>query len=299
MHKLLGTGRKVHDDRAQPGRFRIERELEAGTVTLAGEVAGDGPPLVLLHGLSATRRNVLQGSRYLVRRGYRLIAYDARGHGESSPPPDPAAYGYRDLVGDLEAVLEHFALERPALVGSSMGAATAMAWALEHPDRMSALVQITPPCLAPPSTDAASDDRWERFADGLEHGGIERFVELTDRDDMPERWRQPARKATRQRLERHEHLQAVADALRVVPRSPAFDGLETLEHLEAPVLVVGSRDELDDLHPFAVAEEYARRLPGGEFVVEDAGESPIAWRGARLSRVIADFLERVGYGPAP
>ena len=47
--------------------------------------AGDGPPIVLLHGLSATRRNVVQGSRHLIKRGYRLIAYDARGHGSSSP----------------------------------------------------------------------------------------------------------------------------------------------------------------------------------------------------------------------
>ena len=60
--------------------------------------------MVLLHGLSATRRNVVQGSRALIKRGYRLISYDARGHGASSPAP---RYEYSDLVADLEAVLEH------------------------------------------------------------------------------------------------------------------------------------------------------------------------------------------------
>src|SRR5215216_6015350 len=126
----------------EPEQFQVLRQIPgAGSVTLAGEVAGEGPPLVLLHGLSATRRNVVQGSRHLLRRGYRLIAYDARGHGSSSPAP---RYEYRDLVGDLSAVLDRFDLERAALVGSSMGATTAMAFALEHPERVPALVQITP-----------------------------------------------------------------------------------------------------------------------------------------------------------
>src|SRR6188472_4392676 len=85
--------------------FQVLRQIPgAGTVTLDGEIAGDGPPIVLLHGLSATRRNVVQGSRHLIARGYRLIAYDARGHGSSSPAP---RYEYADLVGDLEAVLTH------------------------------------------------------------------------------------------------------------------------------------------------------------------------------------------------
>ena len=58
------------------------------------------------------------------------------------------------------------------------------------------------------------------------------------------------------------------------------------------MLIVGSRDEADTLHPLGVAEEYARKLPHAELVVEDKGESPLAWQGARLSGAIADFLER-------
>ena len=70
----------------EPESFQVARRLEDGSeLILDGEIAGDGPPVVLLHGLSATRRNVVQGSRALLRRGYRLIAYDARGHGASSP----------------------------------------------------------------------------------------------------------------------------------------------------------------------------------------------------------------------
>ena len=80
--------------------------IESGGVTLAGEEAGEGIPVVLLHGLTATRRYVVMGSRALERDGHRVIAYDARGHGESTPAPDPDAYDYDDLVTDLLAVLD-------------------------------------------------------------------------------------------------------------------------------------------------------------------------------------------------
>ena len=94
----------------------------------------------------------------------------------------------------------------------------------------------------------------------------------------------------RQRLERHRHLDAVASALRVVPASVAFDGLEALERIEAPALVVGSRDDADPTHRLGVAEAYAERLPRGELLVEDEGKSPLAWQGARLAKAIAGFL---------
>src|SRR4051812_23738152 len=106
----------------EPEPYEVERLLPDGSrLILRGELAGQGPPVVLLHGLSATRRNVVQGSRALLRRGYRLIAYDARGHGASSPAP---SYGYPELIEDLDSVLDQLGLERIALVGSSMGAAT-------------------------------------------------------------------------------------------------------------------------------------------------------------------------------
>ena len=270
--------------------FQVERD----GVVLRGEQAGDGPPIVLLHGLSATRRNVVQGSRHLIKRGYRLIAYDARGHGASSPG---GSYDYAELVDDLEAVLEQLGIERTALVGSSMGAATAMAFTLEHPERVAALVQITPAYTGYARTGDVDGDSWERMASELERGGVDAFVEVAQPEGLPERWREIAREATRQRMERHADPAAVAAALRQVPRSVAWKGLDVLCDLDVPVLIVGSRDEADSLHPLGVAEEYDRRLPRSELVVEDRGKSPLAWQGARLSGEIGDFLERHGYAP--
>jgi pimeloyl-ACP methyl ester carboxylesterase len=276
----------------ETSEFQVLRQLPgAGGITLQGETLGEGPPVVLLHGLSATRRNVVQGSRALVKRGYRLISYDARGHGSSQPGP---SYEYADLVADLEAVLDELELEKMALVGSSMGAATAMAFTLEHPERVPALVQITPAYTGYARTGDVDAESWEKLADALE-GGIEEFLKVAQPGNLPERWREVAREATRQRMERHADLASVAQALREVPHSIAWKGLHALSELEVPVLVIGSQDDSDWLHPLGVAEEYCRKLPNAELIVEDKGDSPLAWQGARLSNAIADFFERVGY----
>jgi 3-oxoadipate enol-lactonase len=256
-------------------------------VSLAGERTGTGVPLILLHGLTATRRYVLMGSRYLARAGAELVGFDARGHGASSPAPSPDAYEYADMVRDLDVVVATVGTA-VVLVGNSMGGATAAAYALEFPERVSALVQVTPGFTGDAKGDADLDD-WDRLADGMERGGVEGFMDAYEAPKEP-RFRDAALKFTRQRLERHEHPDAVADALRVVPRSVAFDGLQLLEALEMPSLVVGSRDESDPGHPLALARAYADHLPNSELLVEDEGESPLAWQGAQLSRAIEEFL---------
>lgn len=258
--------------------------------------AAEEAPLVLLHGLTATRRYVLMGSRLLERHGHRVISYDARGHGQSSPAPAPAAYAYSDQVADLSALLDAFELDRAGIVGASMGAATATAFALSEPDRVSALVLVTPAYAGAPREDHEEIAEWERLAGALASGGTDGFLAVY-RPAVEERWRESVLRFTRERLKQHRHPEAVADAMRVVPTSAAFDGLDKLERVTAPTLVVASRDEPDPAHPLALAEDYAERLPQAELVVEEPGEPPIAWRGGRLSREIADFLERFGEGP--
>ena len=239
--------------------------------------------------MTATRRYVVHGSKLLSRRGYRMVAYDARGHGESAAPEDRSAYEYADLAGDLGAVLDDLDIERAVLAGHSMGAATAIRFAIHSPERVAALVQITPAYDGERDEDDLAD--WEKLADGLESGGVDGFMEAYNpaiRGDF----RDTVLKFTRQRLERHRDPQAVADALRVVPGSRAFDGLEALQSVETPTLIVASRDEADPGHPSKVAEAYSEYLPNAELAIEDEGKSPLAWQGAQLSRAIADFLER-------
>lgn len=271
--------------------------IDTGEVTLSGEQAGEGTPVVLLHGLTATHRYVVMGSRALERAGHRVVAYDARGHGRSSPAPNPAAYGYELLAADLEAVLDRLGLPPAILAGASMGAHTAVRLALTRPERVAGLVLITPSFDPSLPREQESLTHWDALARGLREGGVEGFVGAYDLESVPPAWRETVEKVLRQRLAAHEHPRAVADALEAVPRSRPFERLEQLSAIEAPSVVVASRDEADPGHRLATGERYAQAIPAARLVVEPPGppaRSPIAWQGGRLSRVIAELARSAG-----
>jgi pimeloyl-ACP methyl ester carboxylesterase len=275
-------------ERLEPGPF----EVAASGPRLAGEEVGEGPPVMQLHGLTATRRYVLHGSVALARRGYRLVSYDARGHGVSEPAPEGSGYGYDELTADLRAVLaDRCPGERTVLAGHSMGCHTATAHALDHADSVAALVLAGPTTMGLPAPEEALAG-WDRLADGLEQAGVDGFMAAYEADlRVKGEWRDTVLRINRERMERHRHPKAVAQALREVPRSLPFEGLAELETLDVPALVVASHDEADPNHPYAIAEAWAQRLPSARLISEERGKSPLAWQGGRLSRAIADFLD--------
>ncbi|MEA2219344.1 MAG: hypothetical protein QOJ35_1970 [Solirubrobacteraceae bacterium] len=267
----------------------LERSIAAPDVTLAACEDSDGIPVVLLHGLSATRRYVVMGSKGLQRGGHRVIAYDARGHGASTPAPTPSAYGYDELSADLVAVLDAYELPRAVLAGASMGAHTILRAALDVPERVAGVVVITP-AYDPVGNDRDSRlRRYDALAEGLRTGGVEGYLDVFDAGRLPAGMRRGVETFIRQSMSRHEHLDAVADALQAASRSRPFEDLHALERIECPAVVVASRDEADPSHPLALGEAYAELLPNGRLEVEDEGSSPLAWQGGRLSKVIAEL----------
>jgi pimeloyl-ACP methyl ester carboxylesterase len=262
--------------------------VQGGGAQLSGDESGEGVPIVLLHGLTATRRHVVMGSRALERSGHRVIAYDARGHGRSSPAPSPSDYRYADLGEDLVALLDARGIERAVLAGASMGAHTLLWLALHAPERVAGLVVITPAYDPAVNEDSVRLARWDALADGLERGGVEGFIAAYGRPAVPEGWQETVLKVTRQRLSQHEHPGAVADALRAVPRSRPFEAIDELGAIAVPVAVVASADEPDPGHPQAIGEAYAAAIPGARLILDEPGRSPIAWQGSQLSKLIAE-----------
>jgi pimeloyl-ACP methyl ester carboxylesterase len=233
------------------------------------------------------------GSRSLERSGHRVIAYDARGHGRSSPAPDRSGYTYESLRGDLVAVMDELAIDSAVLAGASMGAHTLLSLALDSPERVAGLVVITPAYDGEDVEDPGRLARWDALAAGLRAGGIEGFVAAYGEPAGDPRWRETVLKVIRQRLAQHEHPDAVADALRAVPRSRPFARLEDLAAIDAPTVIVASNDAADPGHPQAVGEAYAATIPDARLVTDATspdGEpaSPIAWQGSRLSKLIAE-----------
>jgi len=99
--------------------------------------------LVWCHGLGSSRagdRDVIDA----LSETFTVLAYDARGHGESAPVTDEALYTYPAMSRDLRALVEHLGWDRGVFAGASMGAATAARVAMEEPERVSALIMARP-----------------------------------------------------------------------------------------------------------------------------------------------------------
>jgi pimeloyl-ACP methyl ester carboxylesterase len=257
--------------------------------TLRGEAAGEGPSVVLCHGITATRRYVLHGSNALARAGYAVVTYDARGHGESDPAPAGEGYGYPRLVEDLERVVEaQVGDEVFFLGGHSMGAHTAIAYALRHPERLVGLTLIGPTYAG--AIKQASLDYWDGLAAALETDGVDGFVAYIDAEQgIDPGWRDSVLRFTRERLLLQRHPEALAEALREVPRSRPLESMDELRALEVPALVVASNDDADPGHPYEAAAAYAKALPNARLLSEEPGQSPLAWQGGKLSRALAAF----------
>jgi pimeloyl-ACP methyl ester carboxylesterase len=119
-----------------------EREIDKGDhmpvvhvndVDLYYEIHGEGFPLVLAHGY-CTSINLWQHQIPLLSQRYRVIAYDARGHGLSSAPAGKEHYTLSHLVADMHALLQHLGVEQAYISGHSMGGATTAGFAARHPE---------------------------------------------------------------------------------------------------------------------------------------------------------------------
>lgn len=271
----------------RPERFITSSDGTRLAVDDVGEASGKA--VLLLHGLTAHRGLVLMGSRLLEKSGHRVVSFDARGHGWSDPA-GAGGYGYRQMAEDAQSVIAALDLERPLVAGVSMGAHTAVSLASTEPGLVGQLLLITPAWTAPAGD--AELKVWDRRAAALRESGLDGFVAALDIEALDPRWRETAASAARQRMEHHRHPAAVADALREVPRSNPVSSLDELRRIDVPTTVVGSRDSSDPGHPLAVARLWAELLPQGQLEVEGEGESPLAWRGGAISRLVADLLSR-------
>jgi esterase len=108
------------------------------TLDLAYESIGDGPPLLILHGLLGSASN-WRGIAQVLAGTHRVISVDLRNHGES---PWADSMSYPEMADDVLRLIEQEGLERPAIMGHSMGGKTAMALALLHPERVGPLIVV-------------------------------------------------------------------------------------------------------------------------------------------------------------
>jgi len=103
----------------------------------------EAPVVLLVHGFASSMRvNWIEPGwvATLTEAGFRVVAFDHRGHGESDKPKEPAAYTPQKMVGDVFALLDHLGIERAAFFGYSMGARVSAFAALASPERVERLI---------------------------------------------------------------------------------------------------------------------------------------------------------------
>jgi 3-oxoadipate enol-lactonase len=113
--------------------------IQVGNLAVAVTDVGDGPPVVLLHGLACGQRMWFHQILAL-RNRFRVVVYDQRGHGLTDAPAVPTDYSAAHLARDLAGVLDVLKIERAAVVGFSLGGGPALALAASRPERVSRLV---------------------------------------------------------------------------------------------------------------------------------------------------------------
>lgn len=220
--------------------------------------AGEGYPLILLHGNGEDSAHFRHQLEFFSQKGYRVIAIDTRGQGES--PRGTAPFTYEQFAQDLEDFMDEHGLFRADILGFSDGAITALIFAMTRPERITKLIlngaNLDPSGIAEPI-------RQKIFAHAEEAEKV--------KDESPEA------------MADYENYHLMAN-------QPAIDPAE-LSKVEAPALViVGTNDLIDAEHTNLIY----RSLPNAElqFVQGDhfiAYDNPTAFNEAVLK-----FLKEVG-----
>jgi pimeloyl-ACP methyl ester carboxylesterase len=147
----------------------------AVALDLSFEAVGDGPPLVVLHGLLGSKTNWRSVARALAPT-HRVYSVDARNHG-SSPWAD--AMSYPDMANDLLRFMEQQGVERPVVLGHSMGGKIAMTLGLLHPQVVERLIVVD---IAP----VVYDDRLSPVAEAMRAVDV---LHVASREEVRQRLR--------------------------------------------------------------------------------------------------------------
>lgn len=175
---------------------------------------GEGPVVLLLHGFPELWFSWRHQITYLANHGYRVLAPDLRGYGDSDAPPSPSSYTFFHIVGDLIGVLDHFNQQQVFVVGHDWGTTAAWHLSLFRPDRVKGIVALGIP-LFPRSPISPTQLFAKSFGDDLY---ISQFQE-------------PGR--AERAFAKHDCLTVIKKFL-LINQLVAPPGMEIIDHMETP-----------------------------------------------------------------
>lgn len=259
--------------------------LQVNNTALHAVEQGQGPPLLLLHGVGGTHEMWLPLIPELAR-SYRVIAGDHRGHGRSAKPG--GTYTVRLFTDDWAQAMDALGIERAHLLGLSMGGAIAMRMAVEHPSRVRSLILVDTWAYPHPDFVAMLRKRLQ----ALGAGDLEAYAEAA----IPQVHSPAFIAANPRAMDEYRARVAQLDpasARAAIQACIDHDMQGACARIKAPTLVlVGS---LDTLTPPYHSEYLARGIPGATLsVIEGSGHAPNREMPQRFLQVVREFLGRVG-----
>lgn len=252
---------------------------------LAVSVAGQGPLVLMVHGMGGDRHTWRAQMKALAQQGFTAASVDLRGYGGSGDIEGALDF-HRDFGADLLAVLDHFQVPSAHLVGLSMGSRVARSLALRHPERVASLVLAN----SSPGFDAMGADEVERFiADrsaAFQGGqvpasfGMDQARAMCAPDAAPEAVRTAAEAMQRIRLKNY---------LAVLAAATRQDRGDRLEQIACPTLVITS--DQDRVYPEPVTRQLLARIPGVTHArIERAGHLSNLEQPEAFNRALLAFL---------
>ena len=227
---------------------------------IAAETFSKGPPLVFAHGLSGNRHGVRRQLAALANR-YRIVIFDQRGHGDSSPVTDPARFTPEAMAEDMAAVMDALGVKSAIVGGESMGADTTLTFALRHPERVDRLL-LTVPAFG--ETVNSEAPRMIEMAGRIQALGLTAFLAAA-REVWRNQffWPEDVIEVVGGTFASHQS-DSLATAMRTVMNWTMPD-MEPLRGLRCPTCVIGWPD--DPLHPLALAERIAALIPRAQLEI--------------------------------
>jgi pimeloyl-ACP methyl ester carboxylesterase len=254
-----------------------------GTPLAVDDPGGSGRSFLWAHGLTSSRAREDRVGWFDWRAalpGWRVVRYDARGHGRSAPGPGPDAYRWPTLARDLVAVADALDLDRPLVAGgASMGCATVLHAAVADPSCVDALVLAIPPTAW--ATRAAQADLYRAGADLVAEAGLDAYLEVARSRPVPELFADVADLVA---PDPDVPVEVLPDLLRGAGASD-LPPPEALAALDVPALVLAW--ETDPVHPVDTAERLSVALPRAELHVAATLDEVRRW-----GEVVAGFLDR-------
>ena len=259
-------------------------------VELRYEQVGDGPPLVLVHGLGGTGAAIWKHHAQELARDFTVVVPDLRGAGASPRPAGP--YSLQDFVDDLHRLVERLELVPAAVVGHSFGGSIVLEYAAQHPADVSSVVAVG----APTELSDAGREGLRTRAETVEREGMAAVAGTVATNGTAASFREGRPDEFRAYVE----LLESADPASYAATCRAVADLDIGDHLSriaAPVLLVAG--DSDGVAPQELNTRNAERIARASFVeIPDCGHI-VPWeKPAALLEAVRPFLREAARVPA-